>query len=383
MMLLVKRIKVIRTFMIGGAVIVPGLPPFAESMGTSIFVIELWFALGMLSTLVLSGLLAARIGDKPVVVAGSGMLVLGALTYIAASGMIACVFAELLIGAGLGCIFGSDESLLHAALRSTKVRREYQRQWACTVLLQILFVSLCFYVGGLTYRIDPKIPFVIALSNYLVVFFASVGLPKVDVQRTSCGLRQLFAALRESKGICWIIAVYASFLAILRVSCWGYERFFIEADSPINHGTVMAIGALITAGLLTNANRIRESMSLPMLTALIGLASAASLLCMGTFVAPWCFILVFAQQIAGGFVQNTYASELHHHIGADSKALRAAIASFRQMMFLFCYIVVILAVHSVDDLNMAAILFRLGAFALVSSLLLVVCSYAIPELRKF
>ena len=154
----IELIALIRVFLLGGTIVVPGLPPLLREHGTHIWEMELWFAAALLIMLVPSGLAADRFGERRTIITGCLLMILGQAVYTLAASYLGFIIAEVLVGAGLGCIFGSDESLLRRSLKEGDGHFEFVARWNRVVLLQILATSFGFLLGEISMRIWSRLP---------------------------------------------------------------------------------------------------------------------------------------------------------------------------------------------------------------------------------
>ena len=158
-----------------GAIIVPGLPGMLKSNGLSIWELEMYFALAMLVCLVPSGMAATKFGEKSILVLAGVLLILGASTYVVAQSFVGFLAAEVLLGTGLGCLFGTDESLLHRSLSESSESNRFGRIWDFVTTAQICAAASAFVLGGWLSELHERLPFAAAACGYSMLLLRFPG----------------------------------------------------------------------------------------------------------------------------------------------------------------------------------------------------------------
>lgn len=369
----IHLIALIRVLMVSGAIVVPGLPPLLQANGMTIWEMEMWFAAALLGTLLPSGILADRYGERRVMLLGSSLMVLGQVCYTFANTYLLFALAEILIGAGLGCIFGSDESLLHKALARLSAQElattdvvqntalRFSRSWNRTVVLQVVVVSLCFLLGEYAAAVHERLPFLLSLSGYLGLTLAIYRLDTIPAEAgqkaTQLQWGTIFRTLQQQPALLHAIGTYAFFVAALRTMFWGYYDVFQAAGSHLSVGAALAIGSIIAGISAMKANAIRQHLSQTSLVTLVGVGIGCSLVLMGIVLSPWCFLWVFFHQLLRGQVLTSFSVELHQLLEGEARELRASLASVREMAYLVVYLLMMHAAHSASTSYSAGSIF--------------------------
>lgn len=343
-------VGVIRACAVAGAAIIPALPEFLEPLGVSVWSVEICFAAVLLAAMLPTGVLADRFGSKGVILIGAANLVLAEFVYVTAGSKYAALLAEAMLGFGLSCIFGAEESLLHRSLHRMNSQGLFHKVWGRIVALETFAAAAHFYVGDWLSHIAPSYPFYYAAAVYSIVLIAGLLLQdesgaesyghEPTRHRPSLGTFAqavrlgLFGPAEIRLPILW----YALFGGLIGGGFWSYSAYLAESQSVAPRGLVFAV-CCITGGLssaLTAKWRHLFSRQSAVVRGLL-IMSAAYLL-LGHCIGGWSFVLLLVPSAIRASSRVLFSYYLQNAVTEHAEHLRATITSLREAVFLTGYI---------------------------------------------
>lgn len=339
-----------------------------------------------------TGVLADRLGRKPMLVAGPLLLAAGFFALWSWPTPTGFVVGEVLLGVGHAVLSGPPATLLYEALRAEGQEHRYLAEEARIQGCRLVGTGCAFLLGGacawLCGDTSPDYRATILPTCGLCVGAAAIALLLRNLPGPSAPpLREFLHAARTDlmlPAVRWLLAYWVVLFALLRYPFHNYQPYLAAAagQEPLLLDPLL-VGVLFA---LLNLAAAPWSSRLPFLVAVVGrralfwampLSLCASLLVMGSerwFAAqglsgrwlPWIGVaMFFVQQIPFGLHQALLAEFTNHRIGA---AARTTVLSALSLAARLCYAGLNIGVfHLQQRCGMAATLWVAGGFGAVAT----------------
>ena len=312
------------------------------------------------------GVLADRVGRRPLVIAAAALMVAEMLVLALApqnGGLLLflfCLVNRVLSGLAEALASGADESLAYDALLSELREDEWPSVLARVMRWQSLAMVVAMLVGSAVY--DPQLlnrlataagwsleleqdltlrfPVILNLLVAFGVLFIALSMREPDGP-VSCAMRSTGAALRSvADAARWIIRTpLALFVIVAGLLIDSVIRLFLtfasayyrlieipEAGFGIIGAVLAAIGVVVSPMVLrlVSSGSVLRSFAVLAGVALFGLSGVA-------LGVPW-FGVVFALPLAGAFAAVGFAVSHYLNAAVDSRH-RATVLSFKGLAF--------------------------------------------------
>ena len=292
------------------------------------------YYLAMVVAEVPTGMIADRVGRRPMLVLGPLLLAMGFLATIAWPTFLGFCAAEALLGLGHSVLSGAPAAILFDSLDAQGRAADYHRQEAVANTVRLVGTGASFLLGGaLVAAYD--IPAAIVATAVLCVLGAIAGFFVAEHRVPHEGparppILSLARAELRVKSVRWVVGYYVVLFCLLRFPFHTYQPFLARAgaDDP------MFIGGLFCALNLVAAPFSRMT---PWLVARFGMRRlfwvmpaiiGVSLIAMAGSFDGFGIALFFVHQIPFGMhwaVVHTYAN---HAIGGGARATVLSLLSF-------------------------------------------------------
>ena len=157
------------------------------------------FGLAMVLAEFPTGYIADRIGYRTSLIVACVTQIIGWGIYCAAHSFFQIICAELVLGAGLTLVSGTDHALLYESLKETDREHEYAK-WSG----RMKFWGQCgegsaAVAAGLLFALWPRSPFIIEIGVWIVAFILAFRLAEPSRHRPPItdNLRQIIAMVRR------------------------------------------------------------------------------------------------------------------------------------------------------------------------------------------
>lgn len=334
---------------------------------TGVMMLQALFALSLAVFEFPSGVLADRIGYRTSMIAASGLSVVAWLVYAEADGFLGVAVAEVLLGAALSLISGTNSAMLYETLVELGEEPDFGRWFGRARFFGQMGEGSAALAAGLLYAVSIKLPFylqagvwVVALGVALAMVEPAFHRPVVEnawarvlalvgyVRRGSARLKTTFS-LSVLLGLStfvpvWIVALYAE-KAGVPVEWLG--PIWAAANYVVAFGSIASTGA---------ERRFGVHAVLVTAVALVGVGYFG----MGTSHALLGFAFYFALCLCRGLNGPVLSHEEHRVIPSGD---RASFVSLRSLVFRLSFCVVGPATGwAITRVGDHAVLLALGAF---------------------
>ncbi|HEU5106698.1 MAG TPA: MFS transporter [Solirubrobacterales bacterium] len=290
---------------------------YLSEEGYSLFEISLLQALlniGMVVGEIPTGVLADRIGRRPLLVAGrlASVLYLGALLLPQEQWLLVGAFA--IYGVGLTCISGAEEAMLYEADRAEDPERGFARLVGRYMAILTFAPTVALGLGGLLQLVSWELVFLTALAAQLVAAVLSAILSEPRHERVERPptlreqLRELRETIRVAPAVRPLIIGSALFTGVTSTFYLAAQDLFAgEGFDPTAIGFIFAIESLLATIAATLAYRAERRLGMRgALTVSLAVGAVAFVAIGGGAVALVAAFLVL------GFVDNVIDPVSHN-----------------------------------------------------------------------
>ncbi len=276
-----------------------------------------------------TGLLADRIGRKPVLVLAPVVQAIGTLVISSATRFGQFALGQALLGVGQALLASAASAALFDSLKDDGRETEYFRVEATATVFRLLGTSAAFALGGLMAG-----PFGTA-SPYRATAFAMFGAAAIALflrepassrsgRATGTGtvLRESLRSVVREPSVRWIVLYYATLFVWLRLAFYTYQPKLREVgeESFLTVGILFALLNVAAAVVSRNASRIVSRLGEG--AALYGMQAVllATFLFLGLSRSPLAFLVFFAQQAPFGLHFPVVFNATHRLVPSQRRA---------------------------------------------------------------
>ncbi len=276
-----------------------------------------------------TGLLADRLGRKPVLVLAPIVQALGALVISSASTFGEFALGEALLGVGQALLASAASAALFDSLKDAGRETEYFRVEATATVFRLLGTSVAFALGGLMVEwFGTASPYRATSVAMLGAAATALFLHEPAASRggratpTRTVLRESLRGVVRDAPVRWIALYYATLFVWLRLAFYTYQPKLREVgeESFRTIGVLFALLNVAAAVVSRNASRIVGRLGEG--PALYGMQAVllATFLFLGLSHSPLAFLVFFAQQAPFGLHFPVVFNATHRLVPSERRA---------------------------------------------------------------
>ncbi|HET6201334.1 MAG TPA: MFS transporter [Planctomycetota bacterium] len=256
-----------------------------------------------------TGLLADRLGRRPVLVLGPLAQALGALVIVSAHSFGQFALGEALLGIGQALLASAASAALFDSLKDLGRETDYFRVEASATVFRLLGTSAAFGLGGLIVDwLGTAAPYYATAIVMLGAVGTALALREPSSSRTGRGaatgaiLRASVGSLAREPAVRWMAAYYAILFVWLRLAFYTYQPKLREVGEQDFRMIGMLFALLNVAAALVSRNASRIVARLGEGATLYGMQGVllATFVFLGLSTSPLAFLVFFAQQAPFG-----------------------------------------------------------------------------------
>lgn len=300
-----------------------------------------------------TGVLADRIGPRPMLVAGPLLLAAGFGTLLAAPSYAGFLVGEALLGLGHAVLSGPPTVALYETLRAHGQQHRYLAEESRVHARRLLGTGTAFLLGGLLARLGSPAGDAYGLTVAATCVFcavaAAIGTQLRAPRREPTSPRQFAATARRelgAAGVRWLLLYWVVLFTLLRFPFHDYQPYLREAAAlepwfgdPIFVGTLFALLSLSAAPLASRVPKLVARWGRRPLFWGMPMLLAASLLVMagerflavhgaGTRLLCWLGIaMFFVQQVPFGMHWSLVHEFVNHRITSAARTTVLSVLS--------------------------------------------------------
>ena len=319
-----------------------------------------------------TGVLADRIGARPMLVAGPALLASGFGMLLLAPGYAGFIVGEVLLGVGHAVLSGPPTVALYETLRAHGEQHRYLAEESRVHARRLFGTGAAFLLGGVLASVGnasgDAYGLAVVATCVLCLGAAAIG-TRIAPPRTPPQRRPEFVAhaRREltAPGVRWLLAYWIVLFALLRFPFHDYQPYLRAAATlepwfadPIAVGALFALLNLFAAPLSSRVPQLvarygRRPLfwGMPMLLAgsLLVMAGERQLAATGAGSRALCWLgvaMFFAQQVPFGMHWPLVYEFVNHRIGS---AARTTVLSVLSLGARLVYALLNVALFHVQD----------------------------------
>lgn len=293
-----------------------------------------------------TGYIADRIGYRRALVIGGSLWLIAWGLYLRAGGFAGAVAAEIVLGAGMAFISGSDSALLWVSLpedtRATAYRRAEGHMQAAAQTSEALSSA----AGGYLYALAPRLPFWLQLPAAGLSLATILAMPQDPPKGAPEGgrrahVQRLLALTRltlwEHRRLRSAIALYVVLSLSSFMLVWLIQPYMAERGVPEAwFGPIWASGNLWVAVSALASHRVTALLGMRATLILCCVLVAAGYALLAATSAWYGFVFYFLLLTVRGLQIPLMRETLQHDAPAED---RATVMSLAAMAFRVCFVV--------------------------------------------
>lgn len=236
---LIAALRASKMFMLSMATVVPFFHSIGMNQG-DIYQLQAIFLMTAVVMEVPSGYFADTFGRKQSIVLGHFVGIAGWVLYTFATSYNALIFAEILLGLGVGFISGADDALRYDSLLHLKQTGRNLREDSRSNAFGSLAEGFAGLIGGALALISLRTP-IIAQAIWAIIVtpipLRLVEAPRSERESTSHPWRQAIAvtkyALHGNKAVKWLIFYGAALGTMTYTAVWLLQPYYEEVGVPL------------------------------------------------------------------------------------------------------------------------------------------------------
>lgn len=336
---------------------VPVIVIFFQRQGlsmTQVMLLQTAFAVAVVLLEVPSGFFADRVGRKPSLVVGAGIVTAASVVYGLGQGFVHFLAAEMLWALGASLLSGTDTAVLYDTLLALGREKDYQRIEGHASFLGLLGAAGSSVVGGFVALAGLRLTFFLTAAALAVAVAASLGLrepPRRKGGHERGDLYYLYKigrfALYKNVEVRWLIFLAALIQGLGTVGFWLYQPYFERCGLPLPYfGLVFALFNVFAATSGKIAFVVERLLGKRLALISLPVLLAASLFAMAAFLTPLGFLFVLFAQFVRGFSHPVIADYINRHTWSDK---RATVISIKNLLSRLVFILSATAVGAAVD----------------------------------
>ena len=284
-----------------------------------------------------SGYMSDRIGRRITLILSALAGAAGAAMQAFGEGFVVFAAAQVLVGASLAFVSGTDSSLLYESLaaegRTDETEREELRAWR----FQFSALAVSAVLGGVMALWDPAIAYGGTAIAFVGAFLIALRFeePNVTSERTS--LR--FEGLRLAFGnpvLLWIFGLSVAMYIFSHVPFAYGQQFILEAlrgigydgEAPLVSGIVTSLMMIASLAVSQIAEPVRRRLGLPGVLLLAYAMQVALIAALAISNAPVVILLLLLRMVPDALSKPFILARIQPELSSDSRATYLSIQSF-------------------------------------------------------
>jgi hypothetical protein len=289
-----------------------------------------------------SGYLADRIGYRSTMIGASWIAIVSWWVYSVATGFWSVIAAEIMMGASLSLVSGTNSAMLYESLDEQGLSEDFGRWFGRTRFWAQMSEGSAALAGGLLFTLSAVLPFQIMIFVWILNLGVSIALvePRYAKHRPESALAHVrslisFVAL-DAPRLRALFAVGVAIGVANFIPVWLVQLYATDAGIPISWlGPIWAAANYIVAlGSAASAPAGARFGLLGVLLACCGLISVGYF-GMGLTTAWWGFAFYFAFNLSRGISGPILAHAEQEEIPSGD---RASLVSMRSLLFRLAFI---------------------------------------------
>lgn len=291
-----------------------------------------------------SGYLADRVGYRRTLVGASLVAIASWSLYSLATGLAEVLIAEVMMGASLSLVSGTNSAMLYESLEEEGRAEDFALWFGRTRTWGQIAEGSAALVAGLLFALDPRLPFQIMTGAWVLNFGVSVALVEPRYARHQppsafAHVRGLIRRIaREAPRLRAIVCVFVAIGVANFVPVWLVQLYASDAGVPAAWlGPIWAAANYTVA--LGSALSARAGRRVGLQGVVLGCCGLIGVgyLGMGLTHATWGFVFYFAFNLSRGLSAPILAQAEQAEIPSGD---RASFVSLRSLLFRVAFIAV-------------------------------------------
>jgi MFS family permease len=310
---------------------VPVVVVFFQNQGlsmTQIMVLQTAFAVAIVALEVPSGFFADRVGRKPSLFIGAGVIAAACVVYGTGASFAQFLAAELLWAVGASLLSGADSAILYDTLLALGREKDYQKIEGHASFLGLLGAAASAVVGGFVATAGLRLTFFLTAAALAAATVAGLMLrepPRAKGGHARGELYYLYKigrfALYKNAEVRWLILLAALVNGLGTVGFWLYQPYFELCGIPLYYfGLIFALFNVFAATSGKAAFAVERLLGKRVALISLPVLLGASLFAMAAFVTPFGFLFVLFAQFVRGFSHPVISDYINRHTWSDKRA---------------------------------------------------------------
>jgi MFS family permease len=358
----------------------PVIVIFFQNQGlsmTQVMVLQTAFAAAVVALEVPSGFFADRVGRRPSLFLGAGLITAACVVYGTGSAFAQFLAAELLWAFGASLLSGADSAVLYDTLFALGRADDYQKIEGHASFLGFMGAAAAAAVGGFVAAAGLRLTFFLTAVALAAATVAGLMLrepPRLRGGHPRGELYYLYKigrfALYKNAEVRWLILLAALITGLGTVGFWLYQPYFELCGIPLFYfGLIFALFNVFAATSGKAAFAVERLLGKRLALISLPVLLGASLFAMAAFVTPAGFLFVLFAQFVRGFSHPVLCDYINRHTWSDK---RATVMSIKNLVARLVFIASAPAIGAaVDASNVRLGLLLAGAATLVGGAALI------------
>jgi len=250
---------------------IPSLTELWRDRGLSrgdFYLLEILFAVALLSLEVVTGRVADRIGKVFTMRCGFAALAAGSLIYWLSSSFGGFLFGEVVLALGIALISGTEEAMMFQSCKVIGPKESFQRLWTFSIGASFVCAAVAALLGARLSTVSLSAPYLMCMGSQvlgLLLCFVMVEPPKLPPKEGEGGSRDgtlqeaVSAVLLKSSHIRWMAIAPGFVVAINQTFLWMYPEYLAECGiGRGDSGFVFALFNIIAGALAVTMRDVKD-----------------------------------------------------------------------------------------------------------------------------
>jgi len=321
-----------------------------------------------------SGYLADRIGYRPTMILASAIAVIGWGVYSVATGFTTVIVGELLLGASLSLVSGTNSAMLYESLEERGRTEDFARWFGRSRFWAQAAEGSAALAAGLLFVYAERLPFQIMVLVWVANFGVSIAMiePRYARHRPERAVAHVASLVRfvarRAPRLRAVFAVAVTLGLANFVPVWLVQLYATDAGVELSWlGPIWAVANYVVAAGSLASHRAGRMFGLNGVVVICCGLLALGYFGMGLTHAWWGFVFYFAFNLSRGVSAPLLAHAEQEEIPSGD---RASLVSMRSLLFRVGFIAVGPAAGAaIDAHGQHVVLLSLGAVLVTAALL--------------
>ena len=310
------------------------------------YLLEILFALALLTLEVVTGRFADRFGITLTLRIGLLASLFGSAGYVIAHSFEGFLLAEMLIALGLALTSGTDEACMYQSNKALHESAAHQKWWLANTMVMFASMAVNSILGGMLTAYGRTAPFVFVSVVVLLGFLFSLLLVEPPIERSDTGearhlTRAMSAIILDCSLVRWMCVAPALIISLNQTFLWMYPGILKDCQLSMDQSgwifglfnVVAGCSAVYAWGKKgCDTSEVRAFF-------MLGILLACSNLGLLALKGSLLWLLILPQQVVRSLGGPLFSQRINERIPDD---VRATALSIRNAIRVFVYVAVMI-----------------------------------------